>query len=251
MSRDFQSFLQQKGIISQRSCPYTPQQNRVAERKNRHLLEVICTLLLESFVPLRFWVEALSTAVYLINRLPSQTLNLDSLYFHLFGVPPNYNSLHVFCYICFVHLPPIEPHKIPAQVVQYAFLGYSNSHKGFVCYDANNNKIRISQNVVFFENQYLFPSHGNFVSSSTLLPSFDDVFTTVNRFKPKIVYQRRHQMPLSTPEPTSNHVLQEPQQSTGVSQPPNRYGFSHSTLQANINTIFMPKSYFKASIQEC
>jgi len=51
MSRDFQSFLQQKGIISQHSCPYTPQQNGVAERKNRHLLEVVRTLLLESFVP--------------------------------------------------------------------------------------------------------------------------------------------------------------------------------------------------------
>jgi hypothetical protein len=45
----------------------TPQQNGVAERKNRHLLDVVRTLLLESSVPSKFWVEALSTAVYLIN----------------------------------------------------------------------------------------------------------------------------------------------------------------------------------------
>jgi hypothetical protein len=56
--------------------------------------------------------------------------------------------------------------------VQCAFLGYSNSHKGFVCYDVDNNKIRISRNVVFFENQYFFLSHGNYVSSSVLLPFF-------------------------------------------------------------------------------
>ena len=53
-------------------------------------LEVVRTLLLESFVHPRFWVEALSTNVYLINRQPSQTLILDSPYFHLFGVPPDY-----------------------------------------------------------------------------------------------------------------------------------------------------------------
>jgi hypothetical protein len=45
-----------------------------AEQKNRHLLDVILTLLLESSVPSKFWVESLSTAVYLINRLPSQGL---------------------------------------------------------------------------------------------------------------------------------------------------------------------------------
>jgi len=83
----------------------------------------------------------------------------------------------------------LESHKFAAQAVQCAFLGYSNSYKGFVCYDADNNKIHISQNVVFFENQYFFPSRGNFFSSSTLLPSFDDVSTTVNCFKPGIVYQ--------------------------------------------------------------
>ena len=144
MSHDFQSFLQQKGILSQRSYPYTPQQNGVAERKNRHLLDVVRTLMLESSVPPRFWVEALSTAVYLINHFPSPTLHFDSSYSRLFGVPPDYNSLHVFGCVCFVHLPPIERHKLAAQAVQCAFLGYSNSHKGFVCYDADANKLHIS-----------------------------------------------------------------------------------------------------------
>jgi len=91
----------------------------------------------------------LSTAVYLINHMPSPTLHLDSPYSRLFGVPPDYNSLHVFGCICFVHLPPIECHKLAAQSVQCAFLGYSNSHKGFVCYDADANKLRISCNVFF------------------------------------------------------------------------------------------------------
>lgn len=117
MSHAFQSFLQQKGILSQRSCPYTPQQNGFAERKNHHLLNVVRTLMIESSVPSRFWVEALSTAVYLINCLPSPTLHVDSPYSHLFGIPPDYNSLHVFGCICFVHLPPTKRHKLAAQSV--------------------------------------------------------------------------------------------------------------------------------------
>ena len=68
----FQEFLQENGILSQRSCPSTPQQNGVAERKNRHLLDVVRTIMLNSFVPSHFWCKALSTVVHLINRLPSR-----------------------------------------------------------------------------------------------------------------------------------------------------------------------------------
>jgi len=89
MSNAFQSFLQNEGILSQRSCPSTPQQNGVAERKNRHLLDVVRTLLLESFVPLRFWCEALSTAVHLINQSPSPTLYNVSPFYKLFGYSPS------------------------------------------------------------------------------------------------------------------------------------------------------------------
>ena len=62
LSTEFQAFLASKGIIHQRSCPSTPQQNGVAERKNRHLLDVVRTLLLESSIPSMFWVEVLKTA---------------------------------------------------------------------------------------------------------------------------------------------------------------------------------------------
>jgi len=54
MSKEFQEYLKNKEILSQRSCPYTPQQNEVAERKNRHLLDVVRTLLIDSSVPTRF-----------------------------------------------------------------------------------------------------------------------------------------------------------------------------------------------------
>jgi transposase InsO family protein len=144
MSHEFHDFVHHKGILSQHSCPYTPQQNGVAEQKNRHLLDVVHTLLLESSIPSKFWIGALSSAAYLINRLPSQVLNFDSPYYRLYHQHPSYLDLHTFGCVCFVHLPPHERHKLYAQSVKCVFLGYSISHKGYVCYDSCANKVRIS-----------------------------------------------------------------------------------------------------------
>ena len=96
MSHEFHHFLQKKGIVSQRSYPYTPQQNGVVKHKNRHLLDVVRTLLLEYFVPSTFKVEALSTTVYLINQLPSRVLDFASPYYRLYHHHPNYLDMHTF-----------------------------------------------------------------------------------------------------------------------------------------------------------
>jgi hypothetical protein len=173
MSNEFQDLLQSKGIISQCSCPSTPQQNGVDERKNHHLLDMVRTLLLESSVPPYFWCEALSTSVYLINRLPSPTLNHVSPFFKLFGHSPLYYDLRTFGCVCFVHLPAHERHKLTAQSVKCIFLGYAIPQKGYVCYDPHVCRIRVSRNVIFFENQYFFPSHVELPSASLpFLPSF-------------------------------------------------------------------------------
>ena len=186
------SFRLSKGIISQCSCPSTPQKNGVAERKNCHLLDVVRTLLLESSVPPRFWCEALSTAVHLINRLPSPTTNHVSHFSKLFGHSPLYSDLRTFGCVCFVHLPPHERHKLTAQSVKCVFLGYAIPHKGYVCYDPHASCIQVSRNVIFFENQYFFPSHVQLSSASiSLLPIFSESPPIVERFKPGFVYERR------------------------------------------------------------
>ncbi|KAL5827801.1 hypothetical protein ACOSQ3_019652 [Xanthoceras sorbifolium] len=69
------NYLSNEGIIHQSTCVDTPQQNGIAGRKNRHLLEDARSLMFSSNVPKHFWREAILTATFLINRSPSRVLN--------------------------------------------------------------------------------------------------------------------------------------------------------------------------------
>lgn len=55
----------------EKTCPYSPQQNGVAERKNRYLIEMIRSMFVDSSLPNKFWGEALMTANHLQNRMPA------------------------------------------------------------------------------------------------------------------------------------------------------------------------------------
>ena len=98
-----------------------------------------------------------------------------------------------------MHLPSHDRNKLSAQSIHCAFLGYSVTQKGYLCYDPNSNRVRVSRNVLFFENQWFFPMSSSPKSSVFFffffLPSFDEKFsapsTHVERFKPRLVYQRR------------------------------------------------------------
>ena len=101
-------YFQHHGLIHETSCTQTPQQNGVAERKNRHILETTRALLIGAHVPSRHWADAVATAVYLLNRMPSKVLNFKtplqtlSTYVHLPTVllipPQNFGC------VAFVHL---------------------------------------------------------------------------------------------------------------------------------------------------
>lgn len=85
----------------------------MAERKNRHLLDVTRTLLRQASVPYRFWLEALPTTIFLIHCLPSTIIDFHSPFFRIFKTHPYYSDLHTFGCV-FVHLPPFERNKFGA-----------------------------------------------------------------------------------------------------------------------------------------
>ena len=74
LSHDFRTYLSDNGIISQLSAPGTPQQNGVAERRNRTLLDMVRSMLSFSTLPISFWGYALQTAIYILNMVPSKSV---------------------------------------------------------------------------------------------------------------------------------------------------------------------------------
>jgi hypothetical protein len=109
------------------------------------------TMLFHSGAPLFLWVEAFSTAVYLINRLPTSALNYETPYFTLYGNHPDYTSLRVFGSKCFPYTWDTQQNKYDPKTVLRIFVGYSDKHKGYKCFHPSSIKIFISRHVVFDE----------------------------------------------------------------------------------------------------
>lgn len=83
-------FLKESGISHRISCPYTPQQNGLAERKHRHIVETGLALLAHSGLPPNFWDDAFCTASFLINLMPSKVINNLSPHEMLHKTKPDY-----------------------------------------------------------------------------------------------------------------------------------------------------------------
>lgn len=90
------AFYADKGIIHQRTCFGTPEQNGTVERKHQHLLRVSRALHFQSGLTLKYWTDCIMTASYLINRLPTPLLANKSPFEVLFHKSPSYTHLKVF-----------------------------------------------------------------------------------------------------------------------------------------------------------
>ena len=71
----FKEFCEEKGIQWQLTIPRTLQQNSVAERRNRTLLDMVRSMMEHANLPISFWGDALLTATYILNRVPSNSVS--------------------------------------------------------------------------------------------------------------------------------------------------------------------------------
>ena len=152
LSEPFHSFMLQHGILHQTLCVDTPSQNRVAERKNRYLLETVRALLFQMNVPKHFWADIVSVACFFINRMPSLVLNWGTPYHQLFP-----NDLlfafdpKVFRCTCFVQNVRPQVSKLDPKSLKCISVGYSRVKKGCRCYCPTLRCNFVSTNITFFE----------------------------------------------------------------------------------------------------
>ena len=156
------NYLFDEGIVHQSTCVDTPQQNGIAERKNRHLLEVARSLMFSSNVPKNFWGEAVLTVAFLINRVPSKILNYFTPSKILQKFYPQDRLLtdispRIFGCTIFIHVYSHNRSKLDPKSIKGIFIGYSPNKKGYKCYCPSTKRIYHTMDVTFFENQYFFP----------------------------------------------------------------------------------------------
>lgn len=163
-NQNLESFFEKKGIVHQSSCVYTPQQNGIAERKNRHLLEIARALFFTTKVSKSFWGEAVLHATYLVNRLPSKVLGFKTPLQSLENQFPNSKlfgkmPLKVFGSVVFVHDHDPTKSKLEPRAIKGIFTGYSGNKKGFKCFIPTLRKTVVSMDVTFHEGKPYYETH--------------------------------------------------------------------------------------------
>ena len=139
-SDKFTKFCADKGILHEFTVPYCPQQNGVAERLNRTIMEGARSMLYQAKLPLDFWAEGCSTVVYLHNRSPT-TASKDKIQFQrLFCRRPDISNLRVFGCVSYVHDPDNQRRKLDAKTHRAIFVGYPPGVKGYKLYDLKKKK---------------------------------------------------------------------------------------------------------------
>ena len=118
-STEFENYLKTEGVKHELTVPKTPEQNGVAERLNRTLVEAVRAMLIQVKLPQRFWVEALSTAVYLHNRSPTKGVTDMTPFEAWTGVKPNVSHLRSFGCTVYAHIPKDERRKLDPKSSMY------------------------------------------------------------------------------------------------------------------------------------
>jgi len=152
VSNAFKGLHDGNGMTHQTTVPDTPQQNGVAERLNRVLVEMACTMMRHKDIDQDLWAGAIKTAVYIKNRVTSRALPVGKTPFELWtGNKPNVSHMRVFGSTCWVVLHnSLIDGKFGDKAAKGVFLGYPDGSKAYK-HILDDGKVLKARSVVFAE----------------------------------------------------------------------------------------------------
>ena len=151
-SVEFESWLRANGITHQTSSARTPEQNGVAERYNRTIIESARSMILSSNLGQELWAEATACAVYLQNRVLTSSVEKRTPFEARFGRKPDLSHLRVFGCDAYAHVDKELRMKFDPKGIKCALVGYCENKKAYRLWDREARIIRISRDVIFQEN---------------------------------------------------------------------------------------------------
>ncbi|GJS85352.1 putative ribonuclease H-like domain-containing protein [Tanacetum coccineum] len=150
----------EKGIKREYSVARTPQQNGVAERRNKTLIEAARTMLADSKLPTTFWAEAVSTACYVQNRVLVVKPHTIDPYELFRGFKPALSFMRPFgCHVTILNtLDSLG--KFDGKSDEGFFVGYSLSSKAFRVYNTRTKRVEENLHIGFLENKPMIEGTG-------------------------------------------------------------------------------------------
>ena len=143
-----------KGIHHELTVPHTPEQNGVAERMNRTLMESARSMMSHAGLPDSYWAEAVATAAYITNRTSTTALEKMTPYEQWYGRNPDLSNLRVFGCVAYAHIPENQRQKLDKKADKLRFVGYSIKSKGYRLLDEKTSKVLIGRDVIFNETNF-------------------------------------------------------------------------------------------------
>jgi hypothetical protein len=159
-SKEFMDFCAGEGIRRELTVPYNPQQNGVAERKNRAIVEAARAMLHDQGLPLFLWAEACYTAVYLQNRSPHRAVGSMTPKEAFSGKKPEVGHFRIFGSITYSYVPSEKRTKLETMAKRGIFVGYNETSKAFRIYLPSLRKNVLWRDVRFEEDGAFRKSRG-------------------------------------------------------------------------------------------
>jgi len=151
LAGDFEQYCANIGLRRELTAPYLPQQNGVVERRNQSVVGTARCMLKAKQLPGVFWGEAVTTAVYLLNRSSSKSIGDKTPYELWTGSAPGVQHLRTFGSIVHMKLTAPNPKKLDDRSRRTIFVGYESASKAYRIFDPRTRRVHISRDIVFDE----------------------------------------------------------------------------------------------------
>ncbi|KAG8478887.1 hypothetical protein CXB51_028741 [Gossypium anomalum] len=217
LSLEFDNILKECGIVSQLTPPSTPQWNRVSERRNQTLLDMVRSMMSHADLSTSFWGHALKTTIFTLNRVPSKSVQMTP-YEMWTGKRPSMSFMKIWG--CKAYVKRQTSTKLEPKSKRCIFVRYPKETKGYYFFNPTENKVFVARTGVFLKREFVSRK------GSGRKIELEEIRESQDTTEPEIEQQ---QIPQEIEEQVTAVETQPPCRSLRERHAPERYGFLITT----------------------
>ena len=151
ISNKFKNFCSKEGIRRELVAPHNPQQNGVADRKNKMIMGASRAMLHDQGLPMHLWAEAYNTMVYVQNSCPHRVIGMSTPEEAFTGKKPDISHLNIFGSSVYIHVTKDARKKLELTAEVGIFVGYTEIPHNYCLYLPNIQMTVVRRNIKFNE----------------------------------------------------------------------------------------------------